>query len=275
MKKWLALPSFLVMLFMAVLLVAPAAQAADLSDGTYTIDYTIKQAQNDSVSMANDYFEKPAKITVKNGEMTMQIQMNHSKWITVFKVPDKDDFVDGKVINSDADNDTRAVEFKVEDISKPLLSKIHVTVKDIDYDHDYTIRFVFDVNSLKNTGAAAAPAPAKTEEKAPEAKVEAKAEAKPEAKPEQAPNAAASQPSAKTSSTDNAAAVSPVKADNPAPAAEAKKQEAAAVSTDTSKAEAPANPKTGDSTPIAGWIGLILVSALFLSYRFIGKKRRA
>ena len=35
--------------------------------------------------MANDYFEKPAKLIVKNGEMRVQVPMNHSAWIKNLK----------------------------------------------------------------------------------------------------------------------------------------------------------------------------------------------
>lgn len=42
--------------------------------------------------MANDYFEKPAKLVVKNGEMRVQIPMNHSAWITEFKAPGEREF---------------------------------------------------------------------------------------------------------------------------------------------------------------------------------------
>ena len=41
-----------------------------------------KKAEDDSATMANDYFEKPAKLIVKNGEMRVQVLMNHSAWIT-------------------------------------------------------------------------------------------------------------------------------------------------------------------------------------------------
>ncbi|NQX59829.1 heme uptake protein IsdC [Paenibacillus qinlingensis] len=132
-----------------------ALAASNVSDGTYSIDYVITKAENDSASMANDYFEKPAILKVKNGEITAQIQMNHSKWITVFKTAKGTDFPSAEVIKSNQVEDTRVVQFAIEDISKPLLSKIHVTVKDIDYDHDYTIRFLFDTNTLKLTESAA------------------------------------------------------------------------------------------------------------------------
>ena len=66
--------------------------SAKLADGTYDINYVIQKAENDSASMANDYFEKPAKLIVKNGEMRVQVPMNHSTWITEFKAPKEREF---------------------------------------------------------------------------------------------------------------------------------------------------------------------------------------
>jgi heme uptake protein IsdC len=166
MKKLL----FLALCISSLFLVSQAAAAPQLADGTYTIDYVIKQADNDNVSIANDYFEKPAKAQVKNGQANVEIQMNHSAWITEFKVPKNGNYVDAQVVNRNEAADTRVVRFSVPDLSEPLAVKIHVTVPDIDYDHDYTIRFVFDTNSLQqvqevsagNSGkeGAADPAPA-------------------------------------------------------------------------------------------------------------------
>ena len=96
--------------------------------------------------MANDYFEKPAKLIVKNGEMRVQVPMNHSAWITEFKAPENGNFVDAKVVSKDESADKRTVEFKVDDLSKPANCKIHVVVPSANYDHHYTIRFAFDAN---------------------------------------------------------------------------------------------------------------------------------
>ena len=73
--------------------------------------------------MANDYFEKPAKLIVKNGEMRVQVPMNHSAWITEFKAPENGNFVDAKVVSKDESADKRTVEFKVDDLSKPAAVK--------------------------------------------------------------------------------------------------------------------------------------------------------
>jgi len=143
MKKFSVLPAF-IMTFVCMLafLVVPFGQAsAKLADGTYDINYVIQKAENESASMANDYFEKPAKLVVKNGEMKVQVPMNHSAWITEFKAPENGNFVDAKVVSKDEGADKRTVEFKVDDLSKPLGVKIHVVVPSANYDHHYTIRF--------------------------------------------------------------------------------------------------------------------------------------
>lgn len=148
MKKFSVLPAF-IMTFVCMLafLVVPFGQAsAKLADGTYDINYVIQKAENESASMANDYFEKPAKLVVKNGEMKVQVPMNHSAWITEFKAPENGNFVDAKVVSKDEAADKRTVEFKVDDLLKPLGVKIHVVVPSANYDHHYTIRFAFDAN---------------------------------------------------------------------------------------------------------------------------------
>lgn len=126
-----------------------AASSSGLANGTYTLKYEVRKAENDSVSMANDYFEKPAKLYVKNGKMTMQIQLNHSEWTTQFKVKYKGNIVDTKVIQSNTKKDTRIVQFPIADLKNPIISKIHVTVSSYNYDHDYTIRLALDNKSIK------------------------------------------------------------------------------------------------------------------------------
>ncbi|MGG4144003.1 heme uptake protein IsdC [Paenibacillus algorifonticola] len=183
----LPISAFLIICFM-ILLAAPAAYAQSMVDGTYTIDYVIKKAEDESASMANDYWEKPAKVIVENEKITVQLQINHSAWVTEFKVPGGGGYVNTKVISSSKANDTRVVQFSVDDLSQTMLSKIHVTVPDIDYDHDYTIRFVFDTNSLKLVSEAVTPATTETTPKLAES-VETKATATPTPKATASPKA--------------------------------------------------------------------------------------
>ncbi|OBR68330.1 heme uptake protein IsdC [Paenibacillus oryzae] len=158
--KWFGL---FVLAFTLLIKPAQAQAASQLADGTYTADYLVLKAEDDSVSMANDYWEKPATVTMSGGKANIRLTINHSAWVTEFKVPSGGGYADTRVVSSSKSKDTRLVEFGSDDISKPIVSKIHVTVEEIDYDHDYTIRIVFQEDSFKLIkGANAAVAPAKT-----------------------------------------------------------------------------------------------------------------
>ncbi|MGO4696792.1 heme uptake protein IsdC [Paenibacillus sp. 2TAB26] len=149
--------AFFIMITLLVVPFAPEAHAAELADGTYSIDYVVKKAEDESVSMANDYWEKPAKLIVTKGALQVQLQINHSSWVTEYKVPSDGGYIDTAIVSSNEADNTRIVKFGIADLTTPLESKIHVTVEDIDYDHSYTIRLVFDSSSLKQISKAEAP----------------------------------------------------------------------------------------------------------------------
>ncbi|MDR4982823.1 heme uptake protein IsdC [Bacillus cereus] len=228
MRKFSVLPAFIITLVcMLAFLVIPSGQAsAKLADGTYDINYVIKKAEDDSASMANDYFEKPAKLVVKNGEMRVQVPMNHSAWITEFKAPENGNFVDSKVISKDEAADKRTVEFKVDDLSKPLGVKIHVVVPSANYDHHYTIRFAFDANVKAVGGDNDAAVVTKTDDQ-----TKKDGQVKEEQKKED---------SKETNKDTN-------KGTN-----------------ESGKAEKTDNPKTGDDARIGLFAALVLISGVFL-----------
>ncbi|WP_167859145.1 NEAT domain-containing protein [Paenibacillus cymbidii] len=136
----------------------PAAWAEGrLADGTYDVVYTVKKPDDESVSIANDYFEKPAKVTIVSGRTTVQLQMNHSNWIGYFKVPGSGgSFVDAEVVGSNADDNTRIVRFDVADLQTPTVVQMKVTIKELGYNHEYATRFVFKTDGLPLAAAASA-----------------------------------------------------------------------------------------------------------------------
>lgn len=154
MKLRMASSSLIAAIWLSMMGWSYAAYAAEeLADGTYTANYFVLKAENDAVSMANDYWEKPATVTVSEGKATVRLMINHSEWVTEFKVPSGSSYTNVKVVSDDKLENKRLVEFAA-DITNPIMSKIHVTVPEIDYDHDYTIRLVFDNDSFKLIQAA-------------------------------------------------------------------------------------------------------------------------
>lgn len=150
MKKMMRLSVFMTALLLAFMLPFSNAQAAALKDGTYSVNYTVLKAEGNAVSMANDYWLKPAKVIAKNGNLTVQMTIKNSSWVTEFKVPGNGGYVDTTVLSTNKKANTRLVQFEAQSLSKPIKSKIHVTVKSADYDHDYTIQLKFDESSIKS-----------------------------------------------------------------------------------------------------------------------------
>lgn len=157
-KRVKTISTFILAALMAFILFPTDTTYAETADGYYTIDYEVLSADSDSVSMANDYFEKPATMIVENGEKQLQLTINHSAWVVGLQAPQEDDFVDVTVISEDEAEDTRVVEFQVaddHDLSDPIEMKMHIVVDVLeeDYDNHYTARFAFDEGSMEEVDA--------------------------------------------------------------------------------------------------------------------------
>ncbi|MFC5604295.1 NEAT domain-containing protein [Sporosarcina koreensis] len=128
--------------------------AEPLSDGVYAVEYELLQGDSDSVSIANDYFEKPALLKVDGDKQVLQLTLNHSKWVQELEVHSGDGFADAKVVAEDEEADTRVVELDVDGkLDEPFPVKMHVVIDELEipYDHAYTVRVAVDADSLKET----------------------------------------------------------------------------------------------------------------------------
>ena len=133
-----------------LILASPGVNAkANLADGEYSISYTVLSGDNQSASIANDYFIKPAKLIVQNGTMKVQLTMKNSSWITEFQSADGGN----RVISRNKAANTRTVQFNIADLSSPRKVSMKVVIEDMDYNHSYTTRFSFDQSSIKLTKA--------------------------------------------------------------------------------------------------------------------------
>ncbi|GIN97219.1 hypothetical protein J6TS1_30890 [Siminovitchia terrae] len=149
--------TFIIVVLLGIVFLRPESSFAandldSLEDGVYSLDYVILHAETESVSIANDYFEKPAFLIVKGDEHYIRFELNHSEWTKELQSPLGDSFVDVHVISEDKEKNTRIVQFKVDrDLQGPIEFKMHVLIESMDpvYDHRYTVRFSFDLKSLK------------------------------------------------------------------------------------------------------------------------------
>lgn len=133
----------ILLLFMLVSMVAWNVAlpqiSAQLTDGTHSVKYQVNKPESNSASIANDYFVKPAKVTVKNGVATVQITLKNSAWISKFQPPGG-----AIVVSEDKSADTRIVQFTVKDLSKPVVAAMKIDIDDINYHHEYSVSLVFN-----------------------------------------------------------------------------------------------------------------------------------
>jgi len=150
MKKELSLwMGALVIIITFSLLFAPQkAIYAAVNDGTYDINYEMKEAGNDNTSIADGYFTKPATLTVTDGVKYIQLTVTSSSMIESLSAPSGP----VEVVTEDKSNETRTVKFRVDgDLSQPVPMDMHIIVPDL-YDMEHTARAVFDVSDL-DTGS--------------------------------------------------------------------------------------------------------------------------
>lgn len=139
----------LVMLLAALifgLIAAPVA--AQVADGTYQVNYEVKQADNDNASIADGYFQKPASVTVKNGVYTVTFDVTGSDMVK--SLSSRQGSV--KVVGENEANKTRTYQLQVNDLSRPITMDMHIVVPDL-YDQEHSARFVFDTSGLPEAGS--------------------------------------------------------------------------------------------------------------------------
>lgn len=131
-------------LVLSIFIIPQANVFADIADGTYEVNYEMKEAGNDNTSIADGYFESPATLTVENGTQYIELTVTGADMIKSLSAPS------GPVDVVSESGDTRTVKFKVDgDLSQPVDMEMHIVVPDL-YDTTHTARAVFDVSGLES-----------------------------------------------------------------------------------------------------------------------------
>src|SRR5690625_5811170 len=87
--------------------------AADIADGTYDVQFELKESGSENTSIADGYFDKPAKLIVENGVNYVQLTITNSDWVKALSGP----YGNSTVVSEDKGNDTRIVKIKIGDLS--------------------------------------------------------------------------------------------------------------------------------------------------------------
>lgn len=149
-KKVIAMSAILIVLTWAIFSIVASAAEKDLN-------YDILKHKTQDVSMANDYFNKPAKLIDKNGKQYVQFTVNHSHWIVNFTFNGQKE----NIVHEDKAKDERTSEFLIDKTSGEIPGTIKVYIdeevngKPFKYDHNYNITYLLKGDKQGDSAAAA------------------------------------------------------------------------------------------------------------------------
>ncbi|GAE32237.1 cell surface protein IsdA [Halalkalibacter hemicellulosilyticusJCM 9152] len=122
----------------------------ELGEGTYTIDFTVYKNQTTDISVMDEYTVKPAYLMIEGDTQTVEMTLTHSDWIKVFQTEKNGNYVDVEVVSEDSSENTRTVQFEVEDLSQLLHAYTEVYFEEpFLYDGKYEVQIAFDLESIE------------------------------------------------------------------------------------------------------------------------------
>lgn len=148
-KKVITMSAVLIVLTWAIFSIVASAAEKDLN-------YDILKHKTQDVSMANDYFNKPAKLVDKNGKQYVQFTVNHSHWIVNFTFNGQKE----NIVHEDKAKDERTSEFLIDKTSGEIPGTIKVYIdeevngKPFKYDHNYNITYLLKGDKQGDSAAA-------------------------------------------------------------------------------------------------------------------------
>lgn len=142
MKRQFSLLAVISALIFSLVFVPIDTASAEIADGTYKVQYEVKQSNSKNTSIADGYFSKPATLTVNGGTKTIQITLTGADMIKSLSVQ-------GSPVTVVSDSgDTRVVKFNVSgDLSNRIPMSMHIVVPDL-YDTTHSADLVLNVNSI-------------------------------------------------------------------------------------------------------------------------------
>lgn len=117
----------------------------NLSEGVYTLDYTFLKKGEDQASSMDSFTDGPAFVKVdQDGNQFVALTLTSADMIQWFKVNGKE----VTILQENEENQTRIVEFEVDNLTEKQAGKVFVEVPGM-YSTDHEVDLVFNVDSLE------------------------------------------------------------------------------------------------------------------------------
>src|SRR5690625_592353 len=149
LRKRFSFLTVITLLLVSLVFIPVNSVSAEIADGTYQIQYEVKQKGSNNTSIADGYFIKPATLTVSGGTQTIQLSIKDAHYVKSLSVQG----TPVTVVSDDGSN--RVVKFNVSgDLSNRVPMSMHIKVPDL-YDTTHGADAVFHVSGLAKTDGGA------------------------------------------------------------------------------------------------------------------------
>ncbi|GAB3804497.1 NEAT domain-containing protein [Virgibacillus kimchii] len=134
----------IITIVLTIFFVSPVS--AQIADGTYEVDYEVKEDGTDNASLSDGYFTKPATLTVENGVQHIQLTVTDTNYIESLTIPGSSI----ETVNDDQENNIKTIKFIVDgDLSQRVHMDMTINVPEMNMENfQPSAQAVFDVSGL-------------------------------------------------------------------------------------------------------------------------------
>ncbi|NOU99414.1 NEAT domain-containing protein [Paenibacillus planticolens] len=123
-------------------------QPGQPDDGSYKIKFSLLKDGTNESSLMESYTDLTSgRLTIQNGKKTISLTLKKSSWITSFKTERNGTLVETTTLNANQAEDTRTVQFEVNDVSAKLNARVVVDVPGVVHE-DQPLQIAFDASSV-------------------------------------------------------------------------------------------------------------------------------
>lgn len=104
-----------------------------------TLNFQVQKDKTNDVSHMDQYVQHPGKVIKKDDKYYFQITLDNASWWKSFRFFDENETeLPTTVVDDNTEKDTKTVNMEVTPGMNNIISKVHIVIPALKYDHEYT-----------------------------------------------------------------------------------------------------------------------------------------
>lgn len=104
-----------------------------------TLNFQVQKDKTNDVSHMDQYVQHPGKVIKKDNKYYFQITLDNASWWKSFRFFDENETeLPTTIVDDNTEKDTKTVNMEVTPGMNNIISKVHIVIPALKYDHEYT-----------------------------------------------------------------------------------------------------------------------------------------